>query len=177
MSEHPRPGATDTVKTVEAVLTHILEGVVAVCFLAIFALVVTLVALRYVFNSSITGANELITVLFVYTTAVGAAIAVGRREHIAVTFVVERLPPGLQRAADGVGLALVALLNAVLLWEGLGWIRATGAFLMPSTGLPRFVAQLSVPVGCGFAMAYCFIRLLLVATGKEDVASGRISDG
>ena len=47
-------------------MTHILEFMVSACFVAIFALVILLVVLRYVFNSSITGANELITVLFVY---------------------------------------------------------------------------------------------------------------
>ncbi len=176
MSDTPQRDPTDAVRTVESVLTHVLEAVVAVCFVAILALVVTLVVLRYVFNSSITGANELITVLFVYTTAIGAAVAVGRHEHIAVTFAVERLPPRLRRVTDGLGLALIALINAVLVWESLRWIRDTGAFLMPSTGLPRAVAQLSVPVGCGFAVVYCLIRLLLLATGKELAHRGSDPD-
>ena len=41
-------------KKLETILTHALEAVVALCFLAIFVIVVTLVVLRYAFNSSIT---------------------------------------------------------------------------------------------------------------------------
>lgn len=103
-------------KRLETILTRALEGVMMVGFMAIFVLVVTLVVLRYVFNSSITGANEIITVLFVYTTAIGGAVAVGKREHIAITAFAERLPVGLRKAADAAGLLLIALINGVMLW-------------------------------------------------------------
>jgi len=83
------------IKTIESILTKMLEGLLAICFLAIVTIVITLVVLRYAFNSSITGANEVITILFVYTTSLGAAVAVGRREHISITFAVECLPLGL----------------------------------------------------------------------------------
>ena len=59
----------------EPLLTKILEFVLALGLLAIALIIVTLVVLRYAFNSSITGANETITILFVYTTAIGAAVA------------------------------------------------------------------------------------------------------
>ena len=158
-------------RKLELVVTHILEVVVTLCFLAILVLVVTLVVLRYAFNASITGANEMITVLFVYTTAIGSAVAVGKREHIAITIVVEKLSDRLQKTTHAMDLLLIALINGVVLWYGVVWIRATGGFLMPSTGLPRIVAQLSIPVGCGLAVLYCGLQLLLVLTGREE--SGR----
>ncbi len=70
-------------KQVETVLTRTLEAVLAICLLAIATIVVTLVVLRYVFNTSITGANEFVTILFVYTTAIGAAVAIGRAVGLA----------------------------------------------------------------------------------------------
>lgn len=164
-------------KKFERVLTHILEGVVALGFLAIFVLVVTLVVLRYAFNSSITGANEIITVLFVYTTAIGSAVAVGKGEHIAIRVAVERLPTRLQKTTDAMSLLLVALINGVALWYSLAWIRATGSFLMPSTGLPRMVAQLSIPVGCGLAVLYCGLKFLNALTGREEPGRAGIQDG
>lgn len=155
-------------KKFERVLTHILEGVVALGFLAILVLVVTLVVLRYAFNSSITGANEIITVLFVYTTAIGSAVAVGKGEHIAIRVGVERLPTRLQKTTDAMSLLLVALINGVALWYSLAWIGATGSFLMPSTGLPRIVAQLSMPIGCGLAVLYCGIKFLNALTERRE---------
>ena len=44
------------------------------------------------FNQSITGANEIVTILFIYTTALGAAISIGRNEHIGIDFFVSLLP-------------------------------------------------------------------------------------
>jgi TRAP-type C4-dicarboxylate transport system permease small subunit len=166
--EPPR-GWSDAVRRVEAVLTRVLEGLAALGFLVMLVVVIVLVLLRYVFNSSITGANELITVVFVYCTAIGAAIAVGRREHIAIPAVVERLPKTPRKVVDALGLLLVGGLNAALTWQSVTWIEVTGDFLMPSTELPRVVAQLSVPLGCGLASLWCVLRLVLALAGDEEL--------
>ncbi len=161
-------------KHLETLLTKTLEFVLAMLLLAISGTVVALVVLRYVFNSSITGANELVTILFVYTTAVGAALAIGKREHIAIPLVVEALPRRAQKFADIVGLVLVAILNTVMLGYSIGWIRVTGEYLMPSTGLPRAVAQVSVPFGCGLAVVYCLLRLLVPGAAQRDSAEHEV---
>ena len=145
-------------KRVEKMLGNVLEGLLASAFLAIFVLVVIQVVLRYLFNSSITGANEFIVILFVYTTSIGGAIAAGRGEHIALTFAVERLWPNLQRWVRCLQFLLVAFLNVVMVWFSMGWIETTGDYLMPSTGLARRVVQLAVPLGCGLAAVYCLVK-------------------
>jgi TRAP-type C4-dicarboxylate transport system permease small subunit len=157
-------------KNIEPLLTRALEFVLVMCLLAIATIVVTLVILRYLFNSSITGANELVTILFVYTTAIGAAVAIARRDHIAIPFAVEALPIRGQKFAGIVELVLVVLLNAVMVSYSIDWIRITGDYLMPATGLPRAVAQVSVPLGCGLAILYCLLRMVSLASGKEDAA-------
>jgi len=158
----------------EAILNRALEFFLAMCLLAIATIVVTLVVLRYVFNSSITGANETVTILFVYSTALGAALLVGKRQHIAIPFAVEILPLPVQRIVDIVGLLLVAILNAVMLFYSIGWIRITGEYLMPSTGLPRAVVQLSVPLGCGLAFLYCLLRILAPLAGRDQLAGQEV---
>ena len=154
-------------KTFENRLTKLLEFFLAMNLLAMTTIVVSLVVLRYCFNSSITGANELITVLFVFTTAIGAAVAVGRREHIAIPIAVERLPKRGRIVTDVLALASVAALNVVMVAYSFGWIRITGDYLMPSTGLPRIVVQISVPIGCGLAVFYCLLRLATVSGDVE----------
>jgi TRAP-type C4-dicarboxylate transport system permease small subunit len=169
MSAKRASSGSGAIRRLEAALSQLLERLMAFCFLAIFLVTITLVVLRYVFNSSITGANELITVLFVYTTSIGAAVAVGKREHIAIPAVVERLPRRLRGAVDALGLLLVAGLNAVFAWQSVTWISVTGSFLMPTTGAPRLAAQLSIPLGCGLASLWCVLRLLLALTGDEEL--------
>ena len=156
-------------KKFEHILTSLLQALLAACTFVIAALVITLVVLRYAFNSSITGANEIITVLFVYTTALGAAIAVGQREHIAISFAVEQLPPRGRKLADAAGLLLIATLNGIMFAYSIRWIQITGGYLMPSTGLARAVAQLSIPLGCGVAIVYCLLKLVLALRGIDEL--------
>ena len=153
-------------KRIERIVTSVLEGLLACAFLVIVTLVVTQVILRYVFNSSITGANETMIILFVYTTSLGGALAAGRREHISFSFTVESLPENLRKALDVVCFLLIAVINGVMAWYSLRWISITGEYLMPSTGLPRFVAQISIPFGCGLAVLFCLVKAFALTRHK-----------
>ena len=161
-------GKLRQVNRIETILTRSLEIILAILLLAIVCIVVLLVVMRYVFNSSITGANELITILFVYSTAIGAAVCMGKNEHISIPFAIDALPAQLQKMVDKTGVLLVAVLNGVMFLYSVQWIRVTGDYLMPSTGFPRMVVQLSIPIGCGLAIVYCLIRLLLDAPNSAD---------
>lgn len=144
--------------SVSRALIRILELVMAAGLFGIAATVVLQVILSSCFNSSVTGANEVITKLFVYVTAIGAAVAVGKREHISITFATERLPGRFQRTIELLELLLVAVLNLTVVVYSFHWIAVTGHYLMPTTQLPRVVAQLSVPLGSILAVSFCVIR-------------------
>ena len=64
-------------RRLERILVRTLEIGFSICFLVMFALVVTQVALRYGLNESIGGANELATILFAYTSSLGIAVGIG----------------------------------------------------------------------------------------------------
>jgi len=155
-------------KKLEKNLTQVLEIVMSICLLAITTIVVALVIMRYLFNTSITGANEWITILFVYSTAIGAAVVLGKREHIAIPFAVESLPLRGQKVVESIALVLILILNTLMVYYSIHWIMVTGNYLMPATGLPRIVAQMSVPLGCSIAIFYCFLKLLQLPSATED---------
>lgn len=149
-----------------------LEAFIAVLFLAIAAAVVGLVILRYVFNEGVIGSDEAVRIMFTYTTALGAAVAAGRGDHIAITAGIDLLPPPFRRAADVLILLLVALINAVMFWHSLGWVEKTGAYLMPALQLPQGIKQICVPVGCGAASLFCLAKALCVAVPPEEEKKG-----
>ncbi len=149
-----------TVERFQSGVVSWLENAIAVLLVAIWFVVAALVALRYVFNSSIPGGNEVVTMLFVYTTAIGAAVGLARWEHIGISFLLERLPNRVQWGLDLLRTLLVGILNAVIVAHSFTWIQTTGNYLMPSTGLPRFVVQLSIPIGCSLGAIFCLIRLI-----------------
>lgn len=148
-------------------LTILLEAALAAGLLAVFATIVVLVAMRYVFESGLVGANESATVLFVYLSSVGSAVAVGRQEHIRVDLLSRRLGTKGRMLLEIATLALVGMLNTVILVCCVPWIATTGQVPMPATQIPRFIAQLSVPLGCGLAALYCCTKIAALVSRSQ----------
>ena len=153
-------------------LTGILENLVAVFFLGIFVLNVTLVVLRYGFNSSIIGANEMMNYLFIYTTSLGAAVSLGKNTHIRISFFLDLIPPGLRRTVSFFNCCFIGAFNGFLLVCSINWIHSTGSFESPVMRIPQWIVQISIPIGCLLAALYCLnhmaVLLLTPGGGQEQ---------
>ena len=77
----------------EKILTQLLEWVLVLLFGFFLIMVCVLVLLRYGFSTSIFGGNELVTIAFIITSAIGGALCISKNEHIAITFLIDQLPP------------------------------------------------------------------------------------
>ncbi len=150
-------------------LTAALEAALAAGLLGVFLTIVVLVTMRYIFQSGLVGANEVATVAFVYLSSVGTAVAIGRQEHIRVDLLSRKLDARGKKALEITSLALVGLLNVVVLAYSLTWIATTGHTPMPASQIPRFVAQASIPLGCGLAALYCGTRMIAIV--REEPGS------
>jgi len=124
-----------------------------------FGIIVVLVMMRYLLQAGLVGANELATVLFVHLSAIGAAVAIGREEHIRLDLVHRKLGVRGKRLSEIASLMVVGGLNLVLAERSLAWIAVTGHTVMPATQAPRVLAQVAVPVGCALAAIYCCTRI------------------
>ena len=156
-------------KRLEGLLVRALEFVFCICFFVMFVLIVTQVALRYGFNESIGGANELATILFAYTAALGIAVGIAKRDHMAISWFTERLPPKLRKLIDVIGLVLLALINIVIFWYSLRWIAITGGRMISVLQVPRWTAQIAIPIGTGASVIFCCIKLWLGFRGDEEL--------
>ena len=156
-------------KQFERILIKALEIAFSICLLCMFALIVTQVALRYGFNRSIGGANELATILFAYTSALGIAVAIARREHMAISWFMMRLSSRPRKIVDGLGLVLLATLNIVIFCYSINWIRTTGSDMISVLQVPRWTSQIAIPIGTGASALFCFIKLYLGLRGDEEL--------
>lgn len=145
--------------------------VITLFFLAIFLITVTLVVLRYGFNSSIMGGNEAMNYLFIYTTALGAAVSVGKNSHISISFFVDMLPENGRRILMILNNLLVGIFNCILVAYSFAWIQSAGGFESPVMHLPTWVVKISVPIGCILAVFYCFFNIIVLARG-DAVSEG-----
>ena len=145
----------------EKILTRILVGFIAFCLFSIVLLVMTLVILRYGFNSTIVGANEFIVILFIYTSAIGASVIIGKKEHIAITYFIDKLPSTARKIVNVINFLLIAYLNGVLIWYGIRWMNITGDYLTAVLKIQQAYAQIVVLVGCSIAILYCIYHIIL----------------
>jgi len=129
--------------------------------MVIFILVTLLVVLRYLLSTTIVGGNEVSVQLFIYTTALGAAVGVARGDHIIVDTFVNFLPVRMRHWMNIFSLALVGLLNVFLLKHSIGWVSAVGGNEHPVTHLPEGLIQIAVPIGCSLAILFCVTRIII----------------
>jgi len=151
-------------------LQHGLERLLTMTFMVIFILVVLLVVLRYVFNSTIVGGNEATVMLFIWTTALGAAVDVARGKHIIVDAFINYLSASARRWLDMVNLAIIGVLNAYLLKYGIEWLSSVGGSEHPVLHIPEAVVEIALPVGCGITILFCITRIVSILTAKPVAA-------
>ncbi|MEE8340673.1 MAG: TRAP transporter small permease [Candidatus Neomarinimicrobiota bacterium] len=151
----------------ERALNRVLGYFLNLLFFAIVSLVIALVFLRYGFNTTIVGGNELVVILFIYTSAIGAAVIVGKREHIAITYFIDKLPPLPNRLIRILNLLLIAFLNGVMIKYSIPWIEKTGGYLTAVLGIPQIYLKIVVPISCGIAILYCLFQITLLLNPKK----------
>jgi len=156
-----------TLSRAKHMLSQLLTGLVSVTFFGIAILVMVLVIMRYLFNSSIPGGNEALRFAFIFTTFVGAAVLVGRREHIAIHLVTKRFPEGARRGLEVVTHAVIAALSVYLLVLSFRWIAVSGNNLAEELKFPLRYIQVALPVGCGLAALYSVINMVEAIFDKE----------
>ena len=144
-----------SVLRIETALNKILNIFITVVFFIIVMITILLVILRYLFNTGITGGNELMEYLFVYTTAIGAAIAIGKNEHIRIGYFVEKRGNSIRIIADLFSAACIAVINIVFILLSYSWIAKVGQSESPVLRIPVKIVQLSVPAGCILSVIYC----------------------
>ena len=158
----------DSIRRIEHALTFALDVLISFFFTVILLITILQVLLRYGFNAAILGGNETMESLFIYTTALGAAIAVRRRQHISINIFLDKFPNLLRKIIEVFGLLMVAFLNAVMIYYSVPWIKKVGSHESPVMRIPEWTIQVSIPIGCGFVLLYCLYLILLLFTDKNQ---------
>jgi TRAP-type C4-dicarboxylate transport system permease small subunit len=101
---------------------------------------------RYVLQNPLVWAEEVARLLFLWTTFLGAGIAVRKRANIAIDALVERIPVKMRRTWDKV-VNIVCLCFSIFMVVGslslveLGWIQPS-----PALQFPMAFFTLAIPV-------------------------------
>ncbi len=120
----------------------------------ISAILVLEVAFRYLLNHSLLWAEEFSRFLFLWTTFIGAAAAIGKGTHFSLRSLVEVLPSAGRRAAGLASAAFVALFAFLLVAEGWRLARFAAPQMSTVLDISRFWFYLAIPVGGVLMLAY-----------------------
>jgi TRAP-type C4-dicarboxylate transport system permease small subunit len=157
----------------EKFVSRLLGIIVTFFFFIILSITITLVIMRYGFNAAIIGGNEAMNYLFIYTTALGAAVSIGNSEHIKITFLVDKLKSSSRKFVNIINYLFIAFINGVMVWYSLPWIRSTGYFESPVLRIPNWIVQISIPVGCSLVILYCLNHIILeIFNARTSQAEG-----
>lgn len=101
--------------------------------------------------------------VLLYTTMLGAPYMVRRKGHILVEALIESVPPSLHRAMAWMVYLICTLLSAALAYYGAKLLAqgiATGDMEYRSFDMPRWILDVTLPLGFGFS-AIEFLRYLV----------------
>jgi TRAP-type C4-dicarboxylate transport system permease small subunit len=105
------------------------------------------VIFRYVLLLPLFWTEEFARYSLVWSSLLAAGIALKRGQHIALTFVVERVPKRIRTIAGLGGDIFVATMLAVILWGGIYLVILTRHQLSPAMRLPMSLPYMAIPTG------------------------------
>lgn len=154
--------------TVKKVLDTVLAWFTIVLFAVLVAVVVWQVASREIVGSPSTWSEEAARQLFVWLGLLASAYVFGQRGHIAVEFLVRKLPEAAERVvAILVQVLVLAFAVVVLVWGG--WRASQGAWNQNLSALPFSIGQmyLALPVA-GVLIALYSVYFVIQMLRREE---------
>ena len=142
-------------------LTRALAWLAAALFVATGAMLTYEVVARYFFIRPTIWAAELSQLCLIWGTFLAMAWALGARRHIRIEAVTALMPAAWSRRVETAVMLLLAAFSLMLVWHGGGIFLDTferGSTTGSMLDLPRWIAELAVPVGFGLLAVQAVIE-------------------
>lgn len=154
---------SDIVNRIAEIATFLVISVMAI-------VVFVEVIFRYVLMLPLFWTEEFARYCLIWSSILGAGIALKRGEHIAVTFLADRLPPVIRMQASLLAKLFIAAFLVIIFWGGLSLFIITRHQLSPAMRIPMSWPYMAVPLGSLIMLFHesTFIYLQL----KEMTESG-----
>jgi TRAP-type C4-dicarboxylate transport system permease small subunit len=131
-------------------VTHAMLAIAAMLFCVALAGLAGDIVMRYLFDSSIRGMQEIVNLLFSWIYMLGIAALYARKGDAAITFIARSLPVRLQIGLSGLVALIIAASMIVVVVCTIELITAQTSIRSAELGIPeplRF-APLAIAAGC-----------------------------
>ena len=150
-----------------------MNAVVSTICIVLFAVMVVVgtyqIITRFVFNNPSTVSEELLTYTFAWMAIFSSAYVFGKRDHMRMTFVADKLPKEQRKILEIViELLIIAFAVIVLIYGGFTIMGLTMTQKTASLGVMMGVIYAVVPI-CGILIAiYGVLNVIDLCTGYEN---------
>ena len=150
-----------------------MNTVVSTICIVLFAVMVVVgtyqIITRFIFNSPSTVSEELLTYTFAWMAIFSSAYVFGKRDHMRMTFVADKLPKEQRKILEIViELLIIAFAVIVLIYGGFTIMGLTMTQKTASLGVMMGVIYAVVPI-CGILIAiYGVLNVIDLCTGYEN---------
>jgi TRAP-type C4-dicarboxylate transport system permease small subunit len=139
------------------ILSNFWETILAACVVALCVGVFMQVLLRYAIKVSFPAIEEMVSISFIYTIFLGAAVGMKRMEHLNIDFLPRRAPPRIQNVFGLVVAAGTALFLFFMVKEGIGFVRDSYTQTTTYLNLPMSYPYAAIPAS-GLIMLYYLVK-------------------
>lgn len=157
-------------KTVRSVLNKVLGGI-NVFFFAFMVVIGTYqISVRYLFNKPSTVSEELMTYSFSWMALFAAAYVFGKREHMRMGFLVDKLQTNTKRILDIIiEVIIFAFAVVVMLYGGVQITSLTMTQKTASLGIPMGYIYMIIPI-CGILIiVYSILNIIDIACDTKKI--------
>ena len=144
---------------------------IALCVF-IFALMVVVgtyqIASRYFFNSPSTVSEELLTYSFTWMALLAAAYVFGKRDHMRMGFLADKLA-GTPRLVLEIAIEclVIVLAGGIMVYGGFNIIQLTMTQITASLGIPMGVVYTVLPLSGVLIVIYAVLNIVDLVTGYD----------
>jgi TRAP-type C4-dicarboxylate transport system permease small subunit len=137
------------------------------------------VLFRYVLMLPLFWTEEFARYCLVWSSLLGAGVALKRGEHIAVTFFVDRIPRGMGPQVAFLVPIFIALFLALILWGGVHLVVITRHQLSPAMRIPMSWPYLAIPFSSSIMLYHELtfihkrVKLMILGSGSTEESAKR----
>lgn len=150
------------------VFTKVIEFFIMISVGATGIILIANVIARYVLQKSIVGADEIALLLLVWITFLGACLQIRKRDMVAVTFLLDKLPPRLYRAMQILIQICILFFSIWFLYVGFEWLMSSSSTKSAALRLPLWIPNAIFPISMFVIIVFTLDNIRYFIThGKE----------
>ncbi|MCI6043186.1 TRAP transporter small permease [bacterium] len=153
---------------IRKVVDVVLSSACAVIFAAMVVIGTYQIVTRFIFKNPSTVSEELLTYSFTWMALLASALVFGKRDHMRMGFVADKLGKGGQKVLNIFSELLIMLLaGSVMIYGGVTIMDLTMTQSTASLGIPMGVVYTIIPLSGCLIVLYSILNIIDLIAGVE----------